>query len=205
MEQCNGNAVHAAKSLGWTSTKAWNLLHKNPFLRARWTRSKENLKDPEQLAVSLYRPVDPVPASEMEAAEKADEQVKAGFAALGLQGTALDTALAIQKAAGRQIKSWMELMAGGVVKQFLEIENDIEAISAELCGDKLTEDREKILRSDRQALIDLRLRLYDRAVKAQVNLALVKLKMRGGEKPAKGTQPGFTPLESHARPDTEGA
>jgi hypothetical protein len=197
MEQCGGNAVKAAEALGVTQNKVYNSLHKNPWLRARWTRSKENLKDPDQMAVAIYRPVDPVPASEAEAARRAEEQVKAGFQALGLSGAALDSALAIQRSAGRQIKSWMELMAGGIVKQFLEIETEIKVITDRLNskGNPIDIKTETMLRDDRKALLELRARYYDRAVKAQVNLALLKLKAQRGEGGGKKhAQPGFKPL-----------
>ena len=215
MEAAGGNAVQAAKALGVKPIALYNVLHKTPELRIRWTRSKENNKPIDQAAAAINRPIEPVPVSDAEALQKANAQLKQGFEAIGLNGKKLEQAIAIQQFARREVKELMGFMAGSIAKQFTDIENEIEQINQTLAGFEksddewvrsnkvLTVEHEEMLRNDRSKLYDLRIKSYDRAVKAQVAMAMLKIKATGGGKgKGDGRTAGFGPLLKDGRKDT---
>lgn len=215
MEAAGGDAVEAAKALNIAPIKLYNILHKTPELRARWTRSKENLNPVDQAAAAINRPVDPVPVNDVEALNAAAVNLRKGFEAVGLKGEALEQAVIIQQFARKNVRELMGFMAGSIAKQFADIEVEIDAINQRLAGKELvdgdwvpakgimTTETEAMLRKDRQGLYDLRIKSYDRATRAQVAMAMAQAKLNGGSKGKGGaTAPGFGPLIKAGRKET---
>lgn len=205
MEKTGGNASQAAILLDIPREKLYNLIHSHKRLKAVWAKSRtEEPVDAE--AVAIHRPVidlpkDPEPAHDDQKAiaaalEKEDALVRSGLTSIGVDGDKLELVQALAKWNGRHFRTSLELIGGGITKEFIEIMADLQSIREELNGgDPMDIARESMLRMDRAALIELMGKIYDRANRASLTRAMIKLKEKENAKSGgPERKPGFSPM-----------
>jgi transposase-like protein len=205
LEKTGGDYGAAAEIIGIERGQLSAIIHNNKDLKLRWTTPREFTTPPSD-AVTISRPVIPtaapapaLPSDEeiARAIEREDALVRKGMEAIGVTGPKLDTALALQKFHQKHFQRAIELLGGGITKQFIDLMSEVESINKELAG-VLTPQRELLLREDRSRLLDLMNKFYDRANQAVLTQAKVEVLKKqakegagGGKKTGK---PGFAPL-----------
>lgn len=145
---------------------------------------------------------------------KADEQVRQGFDAIGVQGDALEEALAFRRFGRLHFNDLRHYLTGGVAKLFADIMADVKSTRKDLEETRGKDlQREAMLREDRSRLVSHALNTYDRVREAAVSAAVIEAKKSEARmaqsNPRKG--PAFAPLAVkveqggnvtiHAQPD----
>ncbi len=195
MQAAGGNAPKAAEILGCPSKKLYNWIHHTPELKAVWTR-KSQIERPPGVEIEIHRPVPPPKTRDQAIAEalgKEDLSIKKGLSAIGVTGAALDLAVALQQLHQRHFQSTIEMLGGGVTKQFIECQAEVEAITRRINADPPPEN-EGLLRMDRQKLMELMLKFYSAANGAVLTQAKVKQMSSASHGNARAGKPGFAPL-----------
>lgn len=203
--ESSGTIRGAARLLDMRPDALRNLVEKHPEL-------KSYLKDtqPPDESETLAREALPVPAvSDQEvnlalASHKADMQVRRGLDAIGVQGAALEEAMAFRNFGRLHFEDMRHYIGGGVAKLFADLMADIREVRENIQNDAAIDPEEKrMLREDRRELIGLALKTYDRVREASLTAAVIEAKKREAEdrkKSPKG-QPGFAPLAMQVKGD----
>lgn len=211
MQAAGGSITAAATLLGLPMPKVRNFIHNNAGLKAKWAKSNEEVQAPSE-AITLSRPMlpdqaevtDVIMAGDEEVAravDKEDALVRKGLDAMGVKGSTLDMAMALQSFQRAHFTKAMDILGGGVTKQALDLMVEIEAISNTLNDPTTTLEpaRELMLREDRAKLLDLLGKFYDRASNAVLVQAKVRAMQKDKDKPKKPkgflaiqAQPGST-------------
>lgn len=210
MERTGGDVGQAACLLSMERSKLHNFIHNNKGLKLRWSTSKKDTPPPSQ-AVAIHRPAvmpvlpdAPDLLSDQEIAKALaaeDAAVRRGLTAMGIKDEALMMAVACQQFQNKHFARAIEILGGGIVKQFLDNLVEIDGITARLhgsCAETADLDgrmqMEITLRQDRAALQAINSKLFEQINKASLTQAIIKAKLSGskpGERPAK---PGFAPI-----------
>jgi hypothetical protein len=202
MTESGGDTEQAAKLIGIERSALQNRLKASRILRERWV---DKLTEMPKTSVAIHRPPLDPPASEEEldaAMSKQDALVRRGIERMGFSGPTLDLAISLQSFQRRHFMSSLDLMGGGLVKQYLDImveidrlnkliNQDIPDISPDKDPSELEEvlngltDLERIRREDRSRLLAIQVQMYDRVNKAALTQALIKAKQgaKNGSKP----------------------
>jgi hypothetical protein len=190
LQRTNGNVTQAAELLGMGVSSLYKFIDQTPDLSVKWGIRKGAVLPPGG-AASIYRPPVHVPAGmnleEVEAAHALaleDESVKAGLESIGVHGAARDMALALQKFTRQHFTKAIQILGGGITKQFLEVMAEVDSISKEL-RQPLLPEREQMLREDRCRLLDFMLRSYDRGDDAAMTQAKIAAMSSGTGKARK--------------------
>lgn len=206
MEAAEGRSIDAAKALGMEEQKLWNCINKNPELQARWSKTYGGVTPPgDEVALSrpmmpeLVEPQDMILANEIDLAaamEREDKLVRKGLDAMGIKGAALDLATALQKFQRRHFTQAMEIVGGGVVKQYLDLMVEIQKINASLDDPEaeLEPQEELMLREDRSRLLAMQIKIYEQVQQAVVIQA--KVKAIKGENKKSGKPKGFLAIQA---------
>lgn len=198
MEAAGGSASQAAELLGMERRKLYDFIHNNADLKARWGTSKEEVTPPSE-AVTLHRPALPLREEAEEiakAVEAEDAAMRKGLASIGVRGGALDMAVALQEFHSKHFGRAIEMLGGGISKQFLDLMSEVERISNTLNDPTavLEPEREMMLREDRSRLLDLMGKFFDKLNQAVVTQAKVRAIQNAKEGKGKPGKPGFSPL-----------
>ena len=200
MERTGGNIAHAALLAAIPLVKFKNHIFNCPSLRERWSGGKLETTPPNEEVAAVHRPVIDLPPSapapsleEVAAAlDKEDQLVLQGLSSIGISGPKLDMVDALRKFHGRHFKTSLELIGGGITKEFIDIMSDVRSIRDELSHEGMELGREIMLRQDRATLLELMGKIYDRANKAALTQAMIK--MKEGEGKNRAGKPGFSPM-----------
>jgi hypothetical protein len=218
LELHGGDRAAAATQLGISQSDLKNEIHNTRALRVRWAQSKRNEALPPDQADAMHREVmelEPVVGGELvtekdaQALAKEDRSLTKGLKSLGLNPMLVDLASSFQQFQSKHFSRSMEIMGGGLVRRYLMIEQAIDKVEAELqalmegppddCDveQKIAwmssmAEREKTLRQDRQVLIELQQKAYDRVNKAALTQAIIAQKQADASNPGKRAgKPGF--------------
>jgi hypothetical protein len=202
MAQAHAKTHDAAKLLGMPWQTLQKYIREDEELNAKWSRKP---KPPPGEEALIHRPVtsdqsQPVISPEEDAAEIArrleaeDALVKEGLQAMGLNGDAQQLAIALQKFHGTHYKRSLEMLGGGMTKLFFEIWAELKKVNVEIAAAQ-EPSMQMILRKDRAVLIEAAQRIFDRANKAALTMAVARHKMsdRGPSEKSAG-KPAFGPL-----------
>jgi hypothetical protein len=216
MEKLQGNMADAAKELGDITPKKLNgIIQGHQDLRERWKPGLKRLrvsgKDTRTtlepgLASEIHREA-AVPSSEeyavAEALAREHSSLRKGFRSMGFEGDTLEMAMALQDFHRKHFRNVIDLLGGGMVKQYLEICNEVKKIT-EIINEEnrnLPPEMYDVLRKDRQGLLDTIIQMYDRAVQAALVGAKIEfLRKNGTASGKKSGKPGFAPLRSASEP-----
>lgn len=192
MEAAHGNSTVAAAMLGVDKEDLWNAIKNFPSLRERWFTNEKRGGLPGSPEI-IHRPLESDKAL-ARAIAKEDRMVAAGLKDMGLSDEASKLAMALQKFQGQHYKRALEMLGGGITKQFLDVMVEIQAITHRLSNEiGLSPQQEAMLREDRSRLLAVMNAFYDRANKAALTQAVIKNKLGAGKGGSKA-KPGFTPL-----------
>lgn len=208
METSEGDRRIAAELLGITRIELHNFTHRNPVLRARWVASRAKHSAMPAEASQIHRPMPVITKPQSESAiailsdadiakaiEKEDSLVRNGLDNTGMKPKVRDLAMALQKLQNKHFTRCVEMLGGGITKQFLEIMVEVEELTRRL-NDTVappTPEQELLWREDRSRLLDMMQKFYDRASSAALTQAKVHaLKNQGNGR--KSGKPGFSPL-----------
>jgi hypothetical protein len=115
--------------------------------------------------------------------------------------------MALQDFHQKHFRNVIDLLGGGMVKQYLEICNEVKRITDMLVVGDLPPEQYDVLRKDRQALLEVVIRMYDRAVSAALVGAKVEFLRKHGTTGSGGgmkrAKPGFSPLKRSAAPEQD--
>lgn len=207
-----GSMQGAAKLLGLSYGGLRGLVHKDPELRAKYTRPRKSkaqeaneLDDPvDQNMVELGRLQNVKSSKEevllqerqvAEALTKEDENLKTGLTSIGLSPLAIKSAEALQKFHNTHFTRAVEIIGGGMTKTFVEIMACIDDINARLEEGGMTLEEEQMLRQDRSRLLEIQGRTYDRSLKASMTQAVIQYKLsESSDNQASRGKPGFRPI-----------
>jgi hypothetical protein len=200
MEQVGGKTAEAAKILGLTTEELSRRIHHHMDLKMRWATAYREVKAPGD-AVAIHRPTMPTLSTEEEeskAFEKENRLVSKGLDGIGLTPAARDLALALGALQKRHYQSCLDMLGGGITKQFIEVMAEVQRITDRLNDetDVAAEDPQiqLMLREDRGRLLDCMQKFYDKAnahMLAKAKEQALKESAKGG---GKGNKPGFAPL-----------
>lgn len=179
MEQADGNVTAAAGLLGIKRDVLRDRIRNNKGLRARWQGGgKKDVKPPSKEIV-IHRPSIPE-ISEEEllalALKKEDDSVRKGLSSMGLNEAESEMSLSCKNFARQHFGSALQLMTGGITKQFVRIMVEIDRIDERLrdrleCPISLQE--EGMLREDRRMLLEQMGKFNERVSKS----ALIQAKI----------------------------
>lgn len=200
---CSGNKVEAAKLLGWKHAKMASHIRMDPMLRAKWVKAQDKSTAPppvNETALELSRPDSPLPPPEetttttdlelCAALDKEDAAVKAGLQTIGQSSKMAELARSLSVFHRKHFASALDLLGGGIVKQYLDMMSEVDKISAQL--DEESDPFKQIsLRQDRVALSGLMVKIYDRAVSASMTKAVIKHKLEEKNRKKNEEQPGY--------------
>lgn len=191
--EAKGDVPQAAMLLGVTPATLRSRIHDSRILKARWAERHNPTAVPSE-AIVINRPPLEVEASDAEIAEaikKQDALVRRGIKDMGFDGKTLDMAMSLQAFQRKHFMSALDLMAGGLVKSYLDVMVEVENLNASINTD-LPLEQEQMRREDRSRLLDLMIKMYDRTARAR--LTLVDAAAKESSKKAGASKPGFNPL-----------
>lgn len=219
-----GSMRRAAELLGLTYGGLRGMVHKDPELRARYTKPNKGKKGAAKEAARLDEPVSadlvelgreqdikPVGGEVLitdkrvsEALAREDANLSEGLEAIGLSPSAVKSAQALQEFHGTHFTKAIEIIGGGMTKTFVEIMAEVNHLNARLEEGGLTLEEEQMLRQDRSRLLEIQGRTYDRAQKAAMTQAVIKHKLsETSEGGAKRGKPGFSPIVNAIKIEAE--
>jgi len=220
METCGGDMTEAAKLLGLPRLKLHKMIHKCDDLRLRWKTSKTATALPDREEIETHRELVVQEQTVAVALQQEEMAFRKGLEGMGVNGTALETALAFQRFGGRHYTNSLKMIAGGLSDQFLALQVEFKKVTAELdAGGRelpirnletgiitdtwvtLTPIREKVLRDDRTRISEQMQRFSDRAHKAMYTQALIKHRVEGRFKAAKPR--GYLQINVNGKATTE--
>ncbi len=202
MEKTGGNGQEAAALLGMTKTQLWNHIHRDPTLKANWT--KKGMVATETESELIHRPALPlnvtpeewITAQEVsDALAKEDLAFRTGLDAIGVTGERLKLVVALQQFHGRHYTRALDLIGGGITKLFTDLMVEVDKINKALESGALEPEREMLLRKDRADLIEAMGKTYDRASKAVFTQAVIKHKLQNKKESRKPK--GYLNIEAH--------
>jgi hypothetical protein len=131
--------------------------------------------------------------------------LRKGFEKMGFSGDTLELAMSLQEFHRKHFRNVIDLLGGGMVKQYLEICNEVKKITEIISAAdyNLPPEFYDVLRKDRQGLLDTIIKMYDRAVQAALVGAKVEYMRKHGADVIGGrkNKPGFGPLKSANPPE----
>ncbi len=206
MEKTGGHSRQAALLLGIKKQQFDWWLYNDPELRLKWVgRSKTGRRKskvlPPPKAVVIHRPppVDEM-AENASAIAKEDALVKQGVEALGIDQARIAMVESWRQLHGRHYKSCLDLVSGGITHQFIDTSFDIKKLTEDIdriasTGDPLQQNREAMLRQDRQKLLEIQGRMHDQVRKGVIDKATIEYKLNAGKKKK---QPGYLAIQAQA-------
>lgn len=208
----NQNIDAAAKDLGLTRKQLYNRLRSKHF-KGIWGPERGGTKIPLTIpgeATEIHRPpmqlngAPPAtiltPEAVEEMIQKEDALVRAGLDKIGLSSDSAELASSLQKFHRRHFRSVIDLMGGGMAKQFVELMAEAEKVQKQI-EDKANIDSLKTLCSYRLGILEQMNQMYDRAVKASlIGAKVAQLQNSNDPDRKKKQRPGFQELRS-AAPD----
>jgi Bacterial regulatory protein, Fis family len=213
MEECDGDIARAARILHITGPALRSKLQCNSALKLRWLSTKV---EPAPAPAEIHRPElpagepDDILKEDARALLKEDALVRSGIESIGVTGKELELAVNLQKFHRAQFRNVLNLLGGGLAKQFIEIMQEVRHITELLSNvaespvrSETSVDYEGILRKDRATLIGLMNGMYDRALQATLVAAKIAA-LRGGKSPdgRPARSPGFGQMK-RAEPDEQ--
>ena len=199
---CEGNKSKAAKLLNWAPSKLSSHIRMDPMLSAKWVKARLTSSAPppvNETALELSRPESPLPPPEettttdlelCAALDKEDAAVKAGLQTIGQSSKMAELARSLSVFHRKHFASALDLLGGGIVKQYLDMMAEVDKISAQL-EEESDPFKQISLRQDRVALSGLMVKIYDRAVSASMTKAVIKHKLEEKNKKKGEDQPGY--------------
>jgi len=184
LEKVEGNQSKAADIMGVSQATLRQVMARDAGLSGRWLSKRPNTQ-------TMHRAVQPM--SDPEAIEKENALMAKGLDGMGINGQSKAEAMAFLEFGQHSLGSVRQLIGGGVVKLFSDLMGDISQIRGELEAG-VDDERERILREDKSAMIKHVLEAYDRANKAALTDAIVKQKMEERKGSGSRGKPGFTPV-----------
>jgi hypothetical protein len=203
LEMVDGSVAQAAVLLDVDAKELHNAIAGNKNLRVRWKTGAQPIQPPGD-AVVIHRDILPLEPSEdgilmderkiAEAIEAEDAAVKKGLSTMGVDESMLNLSVAFRDFTRKHFNSALQVISGGIVRQYLDTVGEINRITAKLkdgnCEDKITPAQELMLREDRSRLQEFSQKLYKEILKSVLIAAKVKAlqskgKGNGGAGPEK--------------------
>ena len=184
----------------------------NKNLRLRWrTPIKPTPQPGEASAISRPPPTTATDVDE-EGVLKSDEAIAAalvrenrkiekGLTKMGLTKSECDLGIALQEFQGRHFGNALQLMGGGMTKQFLRVMVEIDKIDRRLEdggeeGFPLTPAQETMLREDRRGLLEIMSKFSDKLGGIALTQAKVYQMTKGKDKDKSKKPGGFLDLKN---------
>jgi hypothetical protein len=199
MEKAGGKTAEAARALGITTEELSRHIHHHDDLKYRWATKYKEIQPPPQAVIEMHRPqIQRLKGQEAaEALEIEDRKLRLNCARVGIEGKALELYLSLGAFQRDQYGSkTLDMMAGGINKQFLETLVEVSKINDRLSSDwrEMDMEEEQMLREDRSRQQAHLVQLYDKAVQAMLVLAKVQAMKSEKDGGPKSNKPGFSPL-----------
>lgn len=206
MGQSHAKTHGAAKLLGMPWQTLQKYIRDDDELQAKWGKGKRVAAPGEESLI--HRPVATEPVAlhealhEEDAAEIAkrleaeDALVRQGLAGMGFTGDAQSKFRAMEKFHGAHYTKSLQALGGGMTKLFFELWAELDKVSEAIDLHKDDNVKQVILRKDRASMIEALQRIYDRANKAALQMAMAKHKMSDRTGPGEKSvgKPAFSPL-----------
>jgi len=220
MEAVGGSLRAAARTLGIKHLKLRDIIQSIPSLRTRWRVAGE--VGVPGVAAEIHRPAvlrvgnEAVPLEDAkalaDALEAEDCAIRTGLLKMGIKGAGLEMALALQQMQRKHFSRCVEIVGGGITKQFLDVMTAIHEIEEKLqATTDMPIEEELMLREDRRGLLQVLGNFKDKVDKSALIQATVKkleAEAKGGGR-GKAGKPGFGVLVQgenihlHERPPEE--
>lgn len=128
------------------------------------------------------------------AVRRLEKSLQKSLARIGIMGEEADKIVALQAMGATQFPAIRQFMGGSLFETYLNIQKEINAITAKLkAGGFEYDDEESVLREDRRILIQQLIAISDRIDKSVTTSALLEARKNGGDGKKKG-KIGFQPL-----------
>lgn len=198
LEASGGRQREAARALGISTLSLAARLRSEESLRKRWvlkeTGTPGEASDVHRPAAMVVVNGEKMLAADAEALAKAAEEedvaVRKGLLAIGVSGKGLEVALSLQKLQRRHFQSCLDMLGGGITKQFLTVMAEVEKIDTALEDAALPMEEKIMLREDRARLLDIMGKFYDKASRSSLIKAMIEEKKKGKNGQGK-SKPGF--------------
>lgn len=203
LEKTGGLVAEAAAILGMTTSAVRLRIKASESLQSRWNVSKP----PEHtIATALHRPSmsaeKPTLPRDSDVAEALNrEQATLGASLKQIKAKDVNFAVALQNFQRQNYRGIVEMVSGGIAKQYLDIMTRLDEIDSRLNrteeDGKLPLAEEMMLRNDRVQLLGILDKFKTTIDKSVLIAAKVRAMSESGNNNGKGAprKPGFKPLE----------
>jgi hypothetical protein len=188
----------AARLLDMNKDTLRSIIEKSPELKSYLP----NAQEPAPIEVIARKPLPVVEDQEkiVAAVKAADDQVRAGFEAIGVTGDALAEAMAFKDFGKLHFQDMRHYIGGGMAKLFADLMVEVKEIRRDIDGVADVE-REKILREDRSRIVKHLIDVHDRVREAALTAAVIESKKQEAKAKKKGGNAAFPPLAMQVKGD----
>lgn len=140
-----------------------------------------------------------IEAETAEMVKKVDEQVRKGFAAIGVEGDSLEQAMAFRDFGKFHFEGIRQFTTGGLAKLYADMMADIHRLRHDIeqaGGEDL--DLQKMLREDRCNLVRLEIQIFQELRESYATSAAIEARKKMISEANNKKRPGFGPLQPQA-------